>query len=214
LEITTTRGGRTWRQRFAVGRATNPLEQVPDAEAGTTVAFRPDPAIFDTGERLDLSAIDGLLADLSALIPGLNTRLEIEDRERPSQDVSALLAARPGESWQLRAGDEQANLVIAFTTTYGRQSADGRWLLNLRELVATEPLAHSLDQAVNALVGPERKGLRIVASAMMLSPQFSGPTRATCEDPRLNQLIRQAVKESLPALLESDPSLRTALSIG
>jgi DNA gyrase/topoisomerase IV subunit B len=213
LEITTTRGGRTWRQRFAVGRATSPLEQVPDAAVGTTVSFRPDPAIFDTGERLDLSAIDGLLADLSALVPGLTTRLEVEDSERPPHDISALLPARPGQSWQLRAEDEQAGLVIAFTTTYGRQSADGRWLLNLRELVGTEPLARSLDKAVDAVAGPERKGLKIVASAMMLSPQFSGPTRATCDDPRLKQLIRQAVKESLPALLESDPSLRTALSI-
>jgi DNA gyrase/topoisomerase IV subunit B len=215
LEITTARDGQVWRQRFAAGRPTTALDRVTGATAvGTTVSFRPDPAIFNSGERLDLSAIDGLLSDLAALIPGLTTRLEIEDRERPPQEVSALLPSPPGQSWQLRADDDQAHLVLAFTTTYGRQSADGRWLLNLRQLVDTEPLARSLDKAVDAVVGSERKGLRIVASAMMLAPQFSGPTRATCADPRLKQLIRQAAKECLPLLLESDPGLRTALSIG
>jgi hypothetical protein len=52
---------------------------------------------------------------------------------------------------------------------------------------------------------------------MMLSPAFSGPTRANCDDPRLIRLIRlirRAVKYGLPALLASDPELWAALLIG
>lgn len=212
LEITTTRAGQTWRQRFAAGRATTALERVDGSgDAGTSVSFRPDPAIFEPGHRIDLGALDRQLEDLAALIPGLTTHLEVEDRVRRSGDATALLPRWVRQSWQLRSEHEQDALVIAFGAGTER-AATGRWLLNLRELSGTKPLARSLDKAFDRILGANREGLQIVASAMMLSPDFSGPTRTTCDDPRLKHLIRQAVAQDLPALLDSDAALRAALS--
>jgi DNA gyrase/topoisomerase IV subunit B len=214
LEITTTRAGQTWRQRFAAGRAVSALERVDgDRTAGTTVSFRPDPAIFEAGHRIDLGALDRLLEDLAALVPGLATRLEVADRLWRPGDPAALLPSWAQQSWQLRAEDEQDALVIAFTTPGRQARATGRWLLNFRELDETAPLARSLDRAFDKVLGrAQRQGLEIVASAMMLSPEFSGPTRTTCDDPRLKRLIQQAVTDDLPALLAADPALRAALS--
>jgi hypothetical protein len=124
-----------------------------------------------------------------------------------------LLPSWAQQSWQLRAEDEQDALVIAFTTPGRQAQATGRWLLNFRELDGTAPLARSLDRAFDKVLGgAQRQGLEIVASAMMLSPEFSGPTRTTCDDPRLKRLIQQAVKDDLPVLLAAEPALRVALS--
>ncbi|MEV8378726.1 hypothetical protein AB0P21_38655 [Kribbella sp. NPDC056861] len=211
LEITTTRDGQTWRQRFAAGRAVDGLTRVDGKSmTGTSVAFRPDPEIFESPRRIELGALDQLMEDLAALVPGLTTRLEVEERVRPPVDHAALL--RASRSWQLRAEDGQDAVVIAFAADSHSHAASGRWLLNLRELVEVEELGEILDRALDQIVGQvDRRGVTVVVSAMMLSPEYSGPTRRRCDDSRLEQLIRRAVTDNLPGLLAGDPLLRAAL---
>jgi DNA gyrase/topoisomerase IV subunit B len=212
LEIITTRAGQTWRQRFAAGHTVTGLERTDDAgSAGTSVSFRPDPAIFEPPRRLDLGTLDRLLEDLSALVPGLVTELEVERYRRPPQEPAALLGN--GGSWQLRGGDGQDAMVIAFSVGGVERAVTGRWFLNLQELIGTKPLAKVLSDAFGTVLGAHRSGVQVVVSAMMLSPEFSGPTRTECDDPHLKKLIRRTVKEGLPVLLAADPELRSALLV-
>ena len=82
-------------------------------------------------------------------------------------------------------GDDQVDIAFVVDPTSAGPAA-GRWLLNLRELRQTPELQASIDDAFAEVLGrrPKRR-VRVVMNALMLSPEFSGPTRATCDDPRL-----------------------------
>jgi topoisomerase-4 subunit B len=75
LEVEICRDGGTWRQRFEVGSAVSDIEKTGKTRRrGTTIRFKPDPAIF-ASTHFAVETLANRLRELAFLNPGLEIRL-------------------------------------------------------------------------------------------------------------------------------------------
>ncbi|MBU0485640.1 MAG: methyltransferase domain-containing protein [Proteobacteria bacterium] len=77
LALEVWRGGHCYRQSFACGATTSPLEKgEPTAKRGTKISFRPDFTIFDQQISFDYQRLAKRLEELAFLQPGVQIRID------------------------------------------------------------------------------------------------------------------------------------------
>ncbi|MGE4605211.1 MAG: DNA topoisomerase (ATP-hydrolyzing) subunit B [Myxococcota bacterium] len=84
LELEIRREGKVWRQTYACGEPTSPVEEIGTTEkTGTRVTFSPDPEIFQTTTEYSFDVLSQRLRELSFLNAGL--RILVSDERSGKQ---------------------------------------------------------------------------------------------------------------------------------
>src|SRR5690606_20512725 len=91
MEVEVARGRRLWRQRYARGMPTTPLEDLGEVmnRRGTTVRFRPDPQIFGAGARLDPARMFRMARSKAYLFGGVEIRWHCDAALAAAAEVPA-----------------------------------------------------------------------------------------------------------------------------
>jgi DNA gyrase subunit B len=80
LDAEVMRDGRRWGRRYAAGLPAGPLEAGPtDAPSSLHIRYRPDPAIFPVGTKLEYPALCGRAREWAAFHPHVRFTVEQED---------------------------------------------------------------------------------------------------------------------------------------
>lgn len=220
LEVETSDGTRTVRQRFAAGRAVSALETVDPADgivgSGTVVRFRPDPAIFGA-QPLPIQGISDALTTLGCLIPGVEVTLVAEQVVGPTTDIRSLYAA----TWPAGADTskpapvlvEHTNEVgrVEIALTFGRTSHTKeptiRSFCNHRETTYGGTHEEGIAEGVRRVFGDKGDEMLTRLTAVMhvtlSDPVFAGPTMGTLDSPEAIELVAEAFAEHRPQLFET-----------
>ena len=236
LEVEIGRGGSLWRLRSERGRLVTGLERVGTAtETGTTITFRPDPAVF-VGAEFDFGRIAERLRALAYLLPGLGTVLRDERDGREESwcgagglaDYVRLLnagAATWHEPWYRR--EEPDGQVIEIAAQYrddgdelflsfvdeqplpggGPHESGFRWALT-RALGRHGRRRGLLAAGAGRLVGPRtRRGLTAVFSLHLTDPQFAGATRDRLGNRELRPMTAMMAYPALCSFFDEYPEV-------
>jgi DNA gyrase subunit B len=219
LEVETSDGTRTVRQRFAAGRTVSAIETVDPADgivgSGTVVRFRPDPAIFGA-QPLPIQVISDALTTLGCLIPGVEVTLVAEQVIGPTTDIRSLYAA----TWPAGADTstpapvlvEHTNEVgrVEIALTFGRPSHTKeptiRSFCNHRETYGgthEEGIAEGIRRVFGDKGDEMLTRLTAVMHVTLSDPVFAGPTMGTLDSPEAIELVAEAFAEQLPGLVET-----------
>lgn len=239
IEVTTSWAGRRWVVTGGAGQLSGPpRDEGPTFEVGTTVSFRPDPAVFPNVE-LDAASVIPRLREVAALCPGLTIRfadertLELHQGaglvgllgvppSLPPTRCSHVAPWRPAVPLAGRASAEGMSVEVRL-----QWALDGeprvRSFVNLAETPGGGSHVSGLERGLRALAGalavdePDEAarvlGAYVVAvvSVFHFEPTFAGPTRDRLASPEIEPLVESAVEACLLAFAESQPEEAGAL---
>ncbi|GAA4847275.1 ATP-binding protein [Kitasatospora terrestris] len=211
------RGGFHWVQEYERGVAlAPPVRTGPTDRTGTTIAFRPDPEIFET---LDFSFTT--LADRFRELAFLNRELDITltDGRDPAGPASRRfhfpggladhLAHPDVLAFERECPEMQGTVEVALrwsdstdeqVTSYAnsRPTPDGgTHELGLRDGLAAAVPGHSPDRSC--------PGLTAIVSVKLDEPVFEGSCRDRLGNEPVRACVARAVEEHLTAWLDADP---------
>ncbi|MBI2247062.1 MAG: DNA gyrase subunit B, partial [Armatimonadetes bacterium] len=234
LEVEVWRDGKTYRQRFARGKKTTPLEQVGSTrKTGTRVAFKADPEIM-TATEFQAEVIAGRLEDIAYLNKGLTITLR---DERTGKDqvfkhaggigelVQALNRTKTKISAVMQLTRERDGVEIEAALQYNEGYLE-HILTYVNTIPTTEGGTHlagfrsALTRAINdyarrsgalkngdlTLMGDDvREGLTAVLSLKLPDPQFEGQTKTKLGNTEVKGLVESVVGDWLQEWLETHP---------
>jgi len=236
LEVEVCRGGKRWRQRYARGKPTTPLEVVGEARGtGTRVTFRPDPEIFvetefhyDTvRQRLEeLSYLNaGLLLTLTDERTGRREEFRYEggiaelvrstNRHRKVLNDPPFHVRRERDGVEIEVAiqynegyvEHVLSFVNTIPTTEGGMHVAGFRSALTRVLNDYARRGGLLKENDQPLVGEDvREGLAAVLSLKMRDPQFEGQTKTKLGNTEVKGLVESVVAESWADYLETHPT--------
>lgn len=240
LEVVVRRDGVRAVQRFERGEALGPVETQADAGAsGTTVTWRPDPAVFGAA-RLALGSVRERLQELAFLLPSVRFTLETASGvERFAEAAGAaghtrLLAAEHppvhgaihltgrvdgvgvevGLLWTWGYHEETRSYVNTIRTRHG-----GTHELGLEEGVVRAVQRHlrqaghlGEDDALVIAGNDLREGLTAVLVLELADPQFEGQTKTMLSSESARAAVREVVAGGLAAWLGSHPGPAAAIA--
>lgn len=226
------RAGTRWVQEYAYGVAAAPPTAAGPAQgSGTTLAFRPDPAVFETTE-VSFTQLAARFHELAALDRRLT--LTLTD-ERPPGPPPSLRFHCPGGVRDLvtyldtRDGAAPVHPdVIAFEAhdpaMGGTVEVALRWHADpaptIRGYANSTPLRDGTHEAglrdglaaALALTTEEvTTGLTAVVSVKLDAPVFEGATRTTLGNPEARAAVAGATRTHLPAWLSAHPAQAAAI---
>jgi DNA gyrase subunit B len=234
LEVTVRRNGRKYRMRFERGIPVTKLEDIGEAETtGTTVRFKPDEEIFETGEFTH-----DILRKRFEELAYLNSGLEIEYRDERNQAlevfrfdggiVSFVKDLNEGEFGihQVISGKgAQDSSVVEFALQYnaGYKEEMLTFANNIRTKEGGTHLAGfktALTRAINVyieksdipkklkqkLTGDDvREGLTAVLSVKLSNPQFEGQTKTKLGNSDMAGIVNKIVYDAITTVFEENP---------
>jgi len=235
LEVEVWRDGKTWKQRFARGKKTGPLQAVGAArKTGTRVTFKPDPTVM-TAADFELDTILKRLDDIAYLNRGLliKVRDERADQEKilkhaggiaelvqninrsksKLSDVMHLTRDREGTEVEvaLQYNDSYLEHTLTYvntipTTEGGTHLAGFRSALT-RAINNYARRSTLLKDGDPTLVGDDvREGLTAVLSLKLPEPQFEGQTKTKLGNTEVKGLVESIVGDWLEEWLHTHPS--------
>ena len=230
------RDGFNWHQEYARGKATMKLKKgKPSQKHGTTIAFWPDPEIF---EEIDFKreTLAERLRELAFLNAGLEIQL-IDERDDPAvTDVFRYNGGLADFVKHLNAGKESLHRVVHFEAK--EQAAEVELALqwnqgyseSLHSFANTintheggmheEGLKKALTNVVNRyarskgllkekeenLIGEDvREGVIAIVSVKLQDPQFEGQTKTKLGNASMRSLVETTVNNRLGTWLEEHP---------
>ncbi len=236
LEVEVLRDGRRWRQRYARGKPTTPLEAVGEAQGtGTRVTFKPDPQIFVETE-FQYEVVRQRLEELAYLNAGL--RLTLTDGRTGKQEAFCY----EGGIAELVRSLNRHRKVLNDPPFYFRRERDGvevevaiqyneGYVEHVLSFVNTIPTTEGgthlagfraaltrvandyarrtgmLKEGEEALVGEDvREGLAAVLSLKMRDPQFEGQTKTKLGNTEVKGIVESLLAEAWADYLETHPT--------
>ena len=234
LEVEVWRDGKAWKQRFARGRKTTPLQAVgPSRRHGTRVTFKPDPEVM-TATSFDVETIARRLDDIAYLNKGLVITLKDEragteqtfkhaggivelvqgtNRTRTKiSDVMHLVKERDGVEIEvaLQYNDSYLEHTLTYvntipTTEGGTHLAGFRSALT-RAINDYARRSGSIKNGELTLTGDDvREGLTAVLSLKLPEPQFEGQTKTKLGNTEVKGLVESVVGDWLTEWLHTHP---------
>jgi DNA gyrase subunit B len=235
LEVEVWRDGKTWKQRFARGKKTGPLQAVGSArKTGTRVTFKPDATVM-TATEFELETILTRLDDIAYLNRGLviKVRDERADTEKSLKhaggiaelvqninrsksklsDVMHLTRERDGT--EVEVALQYNDAFLEHTLTYVNTiptTEGGTHLAGFRSALTRAINNYARRSAVlkdsdPTLVGDDvREGLTAVLSLKLPEPQFEGQTKTKLGNTEVKGLVESIVGDALEEWLHTHPS--------
>ncbi len=235
LEVEVWRDGKTWKQRFARGKKTGPLQAVgATRKTGTRVTFKADPDVM-TATEFELDPILTRLDDIAYLNRGLviKVRDERADQEKTLKhsggiaelvqtinrsksklsDVMHLTRERDGTEVEVALQYNDAYLEHTLTyvntipTTEGGTHLAGFRSALTRAINNYARRSGLLKNGDPALSGDDvREGLTAVLSLKLPEPQFEGQTKTKLGNTEVKGLVESVVGDWLEEWLHTHPS--------
>jgi len=234
LEVEVWRDGKAWRQRFARGKKTGPLQPVgATRKTGTRVTFKPDPEVM-TATAFEVETVTKRLDDIAYLNKGLVIRLR-DERTGQAQTfkhaggivelVQALNRTRRTISDVLHMARERDGTEIEIALQYNESYLE-HTLTYVNTIPTTEGGTHlagfrsALTRAINdyarrsgmlrngegTLTGDDvREGLTAVVSLKLPEPQFEGQTKTKLGNTEVKGLIESTFGDWLEEWLHTHP---------
>ncbi|HXF82082.1 MAG TPA: DNA topoisomerase (ATP-hydrolyzing) subunit B [bacterium] len=234
LEVEVWRDGKAWRQRFARGKKTTPLEVVGAArKTGTRVTFKPDPEVM-TATTFETAPIAARLDDIAYLNRGLVIRLKdersgTEQTFRHAGGIAELVQtanrAKTKISDVMHMAKERDGTEIEIALQYNDGYLE-HTLTYVNTIPTTEGGTHlagfraALTRAINdyarragmlkngeiALTGEDvREGLTAVISLKLPEPQFEGQTKTKLGNTEVKGLVESVFGDWLTEWLHTHP---------
>lgn len=236
LEVEVRRDGKVWYQRFERGVPKGELVVIGATDAtGTTVRFKPDPAIFEE-TVFSQELLAQRLRELSFLTPGV--RITLRDERTGTEQVflheggikdfvnylnknrevlfpdPIYFARQEGGVWvevALQYHDGYVESVFSYANTI--RTVDGGmheagFKAALTRVVNEYARKHGLLKNGQALAGEDiREGLTAVISVKVPEPQFEGQTKTKLGNTEVRSITDAVVSEGLSTFLEENPPL-------
>src|SRR6187401_3285327 len=233
------RDGKVYRQEFARGEPTGDMETIGVSkkdESGTTIAFLPDPDVFDETE-FSAATLSQRLRETAFLTRGLRIVLRDERAGGKTEEFHYEGGIRDFVSHVNEAKDTVHKHVIFFDgeTEDGQVEIAMQWNGSYVESVfsfanninTTEGGAHLsgfraaltgtlnryarekglLKEKEENLEGEDvREGLAAVISVKLQNPQFEGQTKSKLGNPPIAGLVESTVNARLAEFLEENPT--------
>ncbi|WP_055494261.1 methyltransferase domain-containing protein [Streptomyces sp. TP-A0356] len=232
------RDGGHHRQEFARGEPLTEATRLGPAEGtGTTIAFRPDPDVFDTTE-FSARALTSRLQEIAFLHPGLIVRLADERTsehtefrfdggvraflDRLNADASTIYP----EPVVVTAKTEKVGFDLAFQWTEGYTEEIRSFVNGVRTDQGgahVDGIRVALANAINRFATAHRmldertgeritavdilEGLTAVVSLRMDSPRFDGQTKKRLQNPEVGAFVQDRVEREFTHRMEKDEEL-------
>jgi DNA gyrase subunit B/topoisomerase-4 subunit B len=241
LIATVKRDGAQWEMRFKQGKVTSGLKKLGAARGtGTTVTFRPDPAIFPKIE-FDATVIKERLEVASYLHKGLKVTFEDEDTKEKlvfehdegiADYLKRIVAERGAKpvhetpfalnkddglrldvvlQWT-EATDEHIRSYVNGIPTGSGGTHESGFRAGLSKAVRNFIETHNLSPKGVTLVAEDiREGLTGVLSVFIQEPQFQGQTKDRLNNPELVSAIDGLVRPALEHWLNHNISVAEAI---
>ena len=235
LEVEVHRDGAVWTQRYARGVPTTAVQKVgPTDHTGTTVRFKPDLEIFETGD-LSFDTLSQRLRELAFLNNGV--RIYIEDRRSKKKheflyhggivefvkhlnqnktplhpEPISVRADRDGTQVEIamQYNDGYAENIFAFANTINT-SEGGTHVVGFKAALTRAINSYAtknnlLKSEKMQIVGEDvREGLTAVISVKLPDPQFEGQTKTKLGNSELKGIVESVVSAGLGDFLEQNP---------
>ncbi len=241
LVATVKRDGATWEQRFKQGQPVGPLKKTGAARgSGTTVFFRPDPAIFPKIE-FDAATIRDRLEVASYLHRGLKVVFEdrttsqkevfehsegivdylrkivAERSAKPVHEAPFALAKENGLRLDLalqwtEATDEHLRSYVNGIPTGSGGTHENGLRAGVGKAVRNFIDTHNLSpKGVTLSAEDIREGLTGVLSIFIAEPQFQGQTKDRLNNPEVQSAVDSLVRPGLESWLNQNPSVAESI---
>ena len=235
LEVEVWRDGKTWKQRFARGKKTGPLQAVgPARKTGTRVTFKPDPSVM-TATDFELETILKRLDDIAYLNRGLIIRVRderageertlkhaggiaelVQNINRSKSKLSDVMhLTRERDGTEVEAALQYNDSFLEHTLTYVNTiptTEGGTHLAGFRSALTRAINNYArrstlLKDSDPTLVGDDvREGLTAVLSLKLPEPQFEGQTKTKLGNTEVKGLVESIVGDWLEEWLHTHPS--------
>jgi DNA gyrase subunit B len=241
LVVTVKRDGAAWEMRFRQGKPLGPIKKLgPARGTGTTVYFRPDPAIFPKIE-FDAPIIRERLEVASYLHKGLKvafddetskekvvfahdeglveylTRIIGERGAKPVHDTPFVLAKDDGLRLDLvlqwtEATDEHLRSYVNGIPTGSGGTHESGLRAGLGKALRNFIETHNLSpKGVSIAAEDIREGLTGVLSVFVQEPQFQGQTKDRLNNPELVSAVDALLRPALEHWLNHNISMAEAI---
>ena len=236
LEVEVRRDGGVHHMRFEQGATRSKLKRIrPASDTGTTVTFKPDPAIFaDQAYQWDILA--KRLRELAFLNAGIaitlrderspdGTREEVFCYEGGIREFVKILNAgkQPySEVVYLTAAKEDVEVEVAFQYNDGYSETVFSYANNINTIEGGTHLSGfqaALTRSLNAYIKSQptfkeeasvsgsdaREGLTAVISVKVRDPQFEGQTKTKLGNGEVRGIVESIVNDGLGTYMEEHP---------
>jgi DNA gyrase subunit B/topoisomerase-4 subunit B len=241
LVATVKRDGAQWEMRFKQGKAVSALKKLgPARGTGTTVYFKPDPAIFPKIE-FDPAVIRERLEVASYLHKGVKVvfndetsktkttfehdegivdylkKIIAERNAKPVHEVPFVLAKEEGPRIDLvlqwtEATDEHIRSYVNGIPTGSGGTHENGLRAGVGKAVRNFIETHNLSPKGVTLVAEDiREGVTGVLSVFVQEPQFQGQTKDRLNNPELTSQIDSVVRPALEHWLNHNISVAEAI---
>ncbi len=242
LEVRVHRNGKEYHQRYERGQHVTELTVVGEAKGtGTTIAFRPDPTVFETVD-FDYDTIAQRLRELAFLNRGL--KIIVVDKRKDRGDVfqyeggiiefvkwiNRSKAPLHADPVYFAKGGNGVSVEVALQWTDAYQENIHTFVNNINTIEGGTHLIgfkSALVRAINnyarankvlkngtGLEGEDvREGLTAILSVKLPEPQFEGQTKTKLGNSEVKGIVDSLVYEKLSEFLEENPkTAQVALS--
>ena len=231
------RDGYEFKQSFAKGVPTTPLEKVqPFRGHGTTIYFEPDPTIFKT-VRFDIDTIKARLEDMSFIHSGLKIIFKDEQsgetvtfshpggvadflptllKQTDKKPVTELLfhAKRDSEDkieialqWTESTDETIRSYVNGIRTASGGTHENGLKSA-IRKAINNFMETHNIKvKGLKIMAEDIREGMVAILSVFVQEPQFQGQTKEKLNNPEIESQVDNFVRPALEAWLSNNRSI-------
>jgi DNA gyrase subunit B len=240
LEIEVARDGKVYWQRYEHGNVVSDLEVRGKSEhTGTTVHFKPDPAIFEDTEY-NFDTLSSRLRELAFLNSGL--KISIKDERSDKENVfcyeggivsfveylnknKEALHSPPIHFSRDRNGTH-VEVALQYNNSYNENIFSYANNINTREggthlMGFRAALTKTVNEYVkankllknDAKLGGEdlREGLVAVISVKLPDPQFEGQTKTRLGNNSIRGIVESMVAEGIGEYFEENPAVATAI---
>jgi len=235
LKVTVHRDGRVYAMEFRQGRSVAPLTVIGETDqAGTTIRFKPDPAIFTETTSFDYSILASRLRELAFLNKGISITLHDERNAKEEifhyeggivSFVEHLNKNREAlhEPIFLKREKDGVSLEVCLQYTTSFQETIFSFVNNINTheggthlsgfKTALTRTLNKYAQANNLLqkgidMGSDdvREGLAAIISVKVPDPQFEGQTKTKLGNSEVKGIVESLVGQGLRAFLEEHPA--------
>ncbi|WP_330460373.1 methyltransferase domain-containing protein [Streptomyces sp. NBC_00820] len=232
------RDGGHHRQEFARGEALGELTRLgPAADTGTTITFRPDPAIFDTTD-FSAHALCERLQEIAFLHPGLTVRLadertgqhvefrfeggvraflaRLNENATATHPTPVVIAGRADEAdfdvalqWTEGYTEEIRSFVNGVRTDQGGSHVDGIRVALAHAINGFASAHGMLDEHTGERITTVDvlEGLTAVVSLRMGAPRFDGQTKKRLQNPEIGTFLQRWVEREFSRRIQQDEDL-------
>jgi DNA gyrase subunit B len=232
------RNGKIYRQTYAYGIRTSDLEVIGTSEqTGTTISFKPDPAIFTETTVFEYEIVKNRMRELAFLNKNIHITLKDErdgaensfhfdggiasyveylNRNRTTVHPDPILISGERDNVQvdicLQYFDGYSERLFSFVNNINTKEG-GAHVAGFRAALTKCINRYASDDVVpkhlkEKMGGDDvREGLTCVISARVPNPQFEGQTKTKLGNSEVKSIVESLCSEKLGAYLEQNPAV-------